>query len=254
MYKAEKSSIYSLSKGYVIQQKGNFILEKLQPCYGVPQERKRVIIVGYKKESGLHFSFPPETHTKYSEINLEGKRKQKWVTLREAIGDLPEPLPALVRNKTNGNISLPNHEYMMGTFSSIYMSRNRRKRWDQQSFTIQAGGRHAPLHPSSSEMIKVAEDLWKFRDTTNHINHRRLSVRECARIQTFPDDFIFYYQNLADAYKMIGNAVPVRLAEEIAQKIYSDLDYLRNPSESMKMPTICENKLVPKKECERLTS
>jgi DNA (cytosine-5)-methyltransferase 1 len=49
--------------------------------------------------------------------------------------------------------------------------------------------------------------------------YRRLSVRECARIQTFPDDFIFYYDNLSDGYKMVGNAVPVNLAKAIAESI-----------------------------------
>jgi DNA (cytosine-5)-methyltransferase 1 len=46
-----------------------------------------------------------------------------------------------------------------------------------------------------------------------------LSIRECARIQTFPDDFIFIYKRIADGYKMIGNAVPVKLSEAIAKKI-----------------------------------
>ena len=54
--------------------------------------------------------------------------------------------------------------------------------------------------------------------------YRRLTVRECARIQWFPDDFKFYYTNLNDAYKMIGNAVPVNLAFEIAKAISSALD------------------------------
>lgn len=53
--------------------------------------------------------------------------------------------------------------------------------------------------------------------------YRRLSVRECARIQTFPDDFKFIYTNVADGYKMIGNAVPVNLAKAIALKIKEDL-------------------------------
>jgi len=54
--------------------------------------------------------------------------------------------------------------------------------------------------------------------------YRRLSIRECARIQTFPNDFIFYYDGVEKGYKMIGNAVPVKLAEAIARKIKEDLD------------------------------
>jgi len=53
--------------------------------------------------------------------------------------------------------------------------------------------------------------------------YRRLSVRECARIQTFPDDHLFLYSKVADGYKMVGNAVPVNFAEQLALKIKSDL-------------------------------
>ena len=49
--------------------------------------------------------------------------------------------------------------------------------------------------------------------------YRRLSVRECARIQTFPDDFNFVYNNIMDGYKMVGNAVPVNFAKELAVAI-----------------------------------
>jgi DNA (cytosine-5)-methyltransferase 1 len=53
--------------------------------------------------------------------------------------------------------------------------------------------------------------------------YRRLSVRECARIQTFPDNFIFHYKSVVAGYKMIGNAVPVKLATAIAKVIMKDL-------------------------------
>ncbi len=185
--------------------------------YGVPQERKRVIIVGLRKDLKRRFEFPQPTHSKYGNKTLDGKKTLKWLTLKDAIGDLPEPIHALDKNKTNGTLSIPNHEYMNGSFSSMYMSRNRRRCWDEPSFTIQAGGRHAPLHPSSAQMEKVETDLWKFKGDAPVF--RRISVREAARIQTFPDSFIFYYKNIADGYKMIGNAVPVKLAQVIAQKI-----------------------------------
>jgi DNA (cytosine-5)-methyltransferase 1 len=188
--------------------------------YGVPQERYRVIVVGYKNTLGKRFTFPTQTHTKLSQKTLHGKKTNRWKTLEDAIGDLPNPIPAKEKNKANENLPIPNHEYMNGSFSSIYMSRNRKRNWEDSSFTIQAGGRHAPLHPTSSEMIKVEEDKWVFKNKQPFV--RRLSVRECARIQTFPDDFIFYYQNIAEGYKMIGNAVPVKLAEALALKIRND--------------------------------
>lgn len=174
---------------------------------GVPQDRKRVIMVGYRNDLGIQFDFK------------KIRKEENKINLREAIGDLPEAIPALEKNKTNGTLEIPNHEYFVGDFSSIYMSRNRRRGWDELSFTIQAGGRHAPIHPASCEMRKVDKDEWEFTSQ----NYRRLSVRECARIQTFPDDFIFIYNNLSNAYKMVGNAVPVKLAESVANVIKNDI-------------------------------
>lgn len=103
------------------------------------------------------------------------------------------------------------------------MSRNRVRAWDEPSFTIQAGGRHAPIHPQANKMIFVEQNKRIF-DSKSPKPYRRLSVRECARIQTFPDDFIFKYENVADGYKMIGNAVPVKFAEIMAREIRKDLD------------------------------
>jgi DNA (cytosine-5)-methyltransferase 1 len=203
--------------GYVVNYK---LLDARD--FGVPQERKRVIIVGYNKKIGKGFQFPEPTHAKNpKEQFFAEKPLKKWVTLKETLKGLPEAVPAMEKNKANDSLAFPNQEYMNGGFSTIYMSRNRRRCWEESSFTIQAGGRHAPLHPSSSEMVKVEEDWFKFAD--ENPEYRRLSVRECARVQTFPDDFIFYYTNISDGYKMIGNAVPVKLAEAIAQQIKRDL-------------------------------
>lgn len=119
-------------------------------------------------------------------------------------------------------MEISNHEYMNGGFSTIYMSRNRVRSWNEFSFTIQAGGRHAPIHPQAPKMKFIEQNKREFVKGKEHF-YRRLSVRECARIQTFPDDFIFYYNDVVDGYKMIGNAVPVKLAEAIANKIMEDI-------------------------------
>ena len=111
---------------------------------------------------------------------------------------------------------------MNGGFSTIYMSRNRVRSWDEPSFTIQAGGRHAPMHPQAPKMKLVGENKREFVKSREQL-YRRFSVRECARVQTFPDNFIFKYENIADGYKMIGNAVPVKFAHHLAKKIYKDL-------------------------------
>ena len=156
--------------------------------------------------------------------------------LKDSIADIQDTvLPALEKNYTNGKkCFLPNHEYMIGGFSSIYMSRNRVRRWDQPSFTIQAGGRHAPCHPQAPTMKSVSQDIRHFVSGKEHL-YRRLSVRECARVQTFPDDFIFDYDRVADGYKMIGNAVPVRFAHHLAKKIKSDLHKKRRNKKFSKM-------------------
>jgi len=185
--------------------------------FNVPQERKRVIIVGYHQKMGKKFEFPEANPSK--------------LVLKDAVGDLPEPTRASERNKTNGSkIPVPNHEYMNGGFSTIYMSRNRVRNWDEPSFTIQAGGRHAPIHPQAPKMKFINQNVREFVKGKEHL-YRRLSVRECARIQTFPDDFIFYYEDVADGYKMIGNAVPVKLAEAIAEAIMNDLKHMEKQTE-----------------------
>jgi len=153
--------------------------------YDVPQERQRVIIVGIRSDINRSFEFPQPVEYK--------------PVLRDAIADVTD--------------ELPNNEYLTGGFSSMFMSRNRVRGWDEPSFTIQASGRHAPLHPSAPKMVKVDKDTHKFAE--GH-EYRRLTVRECARVQTFPDDFIFFYKNINDGYKMVGNAVPVLLARYIA--------------------------------------
>jgi len=177
--------------------------------YDVPEDRLRVIIVGYHKKLKKKFEFPEPQ--KYKPV------------LKDAIFDLRLAKPAKEKNKTNGDsLKIPNHEYMIGGFSTIFMSRNRVRSWDEPSFTIQAGGRHAPLHPQAPKMKFVEQNKRIFVPGKEKL-YRRLTVRECARVQTFPDDFIFKYKDVANGYKMIGNAVPVNFAYHLAKKIMEDL-------------------------------
>src|SRR5919199_169512 len=183
-------------------------------------------------------------------FNFDYLKPEPYIpTLRDVIWDLRESaIPALGNNKTKMEACLfPNHEYMTGGFSSIYMSRNRVRDWDEPSFTIQAGGRHAPIHPQANKMLHVGKDTWIF-DPNSLNSYRRLSIRECLRIQTFPDSFIFYYQNLASAYKMIGNAVPVNLSYAVARAIYEDLfnyrQEVRDNKEEKRSTTSIELSLV----------
>ncbi|MGG6266495.1 DNA cytosine methyltransferase [Leptolyngbya sp. AN03gr2] len=181
--------------------------------YGVPQDRERVFFVGYHASLKKRFNF-----------DLLEKFHHQSQNLQNAIWDLRNlAIPAQDKNKTNGEAcKVPNHEYMIGGFSSHYLSRNRVRSWNEPSFTIQAGGRHAPMHPQANKMIYLERDKFIFDPDSPH-SYRRLSIRECARIQTFPDNILFYYRDLSDGYKMIGNAVPVILGRAIAKAIYYDL-------------------------------
>lgn len=187
--------------------------------YGIPQDRKRVFFVGYRKDLNKKFIFPKPNF-------LVQKN-----TLDKVIYDLKDSvLPAKEGNLTNGEkCIIPNHEYMIGGFSSIFMSRNRVRSWDEVSFTIQAGGRHAPMHPQAPKMELVGKDKRGFVKGKEDL-YRRLSVRECARIQTFPDDFIFDYKNITAGYKMIGNAVPVEMAKILANEIFLNLENVKSQS------------------------
>ena len=145
-------------------------------------------------------------------------------TLREAIWDLQDTaIPAKDKNRTNGSACVvPNNEYFIGAFSPIFMSRNRVRSWDEPGFTVQASGRQCQLHPQAPKMIKVEKNLQKFVEGKEHL-YRRMTVREVARVQTFPDDFKFIYDEVNYGYKMIGNAVPVNLAYHVAMQIKNTL-------------------------------
>lgn len=175
--------------------------------YGVSQDRKRVFYVGFRKDLKIDFATSPKPY-------------KKKLTLKDAIYDLKDTaIPALEKNKTNGDkCKVLNHEYFIGSYSPIFMSRNRVRTWEEPAFTVQASGRQCQLHPQAPVMPKIAKNKNIFVEGKENL-YRRLTVRECARVQGFPDDFKFYYTNLNDGYKMIGNAVPVNLAYEMAKAI-----------------------------------
>lgn len=176
--------------------------------YGVAEERKRVFYIGLRKDLNISFVFPKGST----------EDDDKKITLRDTIWDLQETaVPSAAKNHHNPD-AINNNEYFTGTFSPIFMSRNRVKDWDEQAFTVQASGRQCQLHPQAPKMEKFDKDDCRFAAGSEHL-YRRMTIREVARVQGFPDDFKFIYEDTNDAYKMIGNAVPVNLAYEIAVAI-----------------------------------
>lgn len=173
--------------------------------YKIPQDRYRVFIVGILDRYYRHYLFPnPVSSSK--------------VTLKQAIGDLSTITPL---KYTNGlvmdNKEFVNHDVYVGPFDEKFMARNRVRSWDETSFTIQAQAKNEPLHPQAPKMIYKSQNRRGFVKGYEHL-YRRLSVRECARIQTFPDSFVFQYANVLDGYKMVGNAVPPRMAFFLAEQ------------------------------------
>lgn len=146
--------------------------------FGVAQSRKRVIIVGKRLDIENEIDFPNPIC-------------QAPKTLREAIGDLPHDFDSSIPNHTGSGHKIKINGYVG----------NRVLFWDKPSPTITGRGSRgggAVIHP--------------------HPNlHRRLSVRECARLQSFDDNFIFYGSNGA-TYAQIGNAVPPLMSYYIAQE------------------------------------
>jgi DNA (cytosine-5)-methyltransferase 1 len=198
LHDRNKDAFNSILKGF--KELGYSIKYKLLNAkdYGVPQDRERVFVVGFLND--IDFEFP--------------KQNKNHITLKDAIDDLKDTAKPCNQKELDNF----NHEYYTAGFSTIFMSRNRVRSWNEQSFTIQAGGRHAPLHPQAPKMEFIEQDKREFQKGSEHL-YRRLSVRECARVQTFPDNFKFIYNNVLDGYKMVGNAVPVNLAFEVAKQV-----------------------------------
>lgn len=162
--------------------------------FGVPQERKRIFIVGIKNDFGIEYSFPNSTH---------GNGLKPYVTIRDAIGGMP---------------LWPEGEYYEAPFHWYYLSRNRRRDWDEISKTIVANPRHMPLHPVSPAMYKVGPDMWKF---TSNAPARRFSYREAAVLQGF-DGLIFpetVNSSLNMKYTVVGNAVPPPLFSAVVKSL-----------------------------------
>jgi len=188
--------------------------------HGVPQRRKRVVVVGCRNQEIMaRFSFPGPSH---SRIPIEGRAP--WRTVRDAIKNLP-PLAAGRASKTPNHVAGTHTDRIMEKIEAVPKDGGSRRQipkdlwyechkgdpgfndvlgrmaWDEPSPTITGGccnvtkGRF--IHPTAN---------------------RAITPREAARLQTFPDDYIFHgYKE--DACSQIGNAFPPLYAEKLARKI-----------------------------------
>ena len=199
--------------------------------YGVPQQRQRVVIVGFRSDLNAHWSFPDPTHSKealmyakygdssyweehkiakkyHSESTEQDKRAiqviektfhgERWRTVRDAIAGLPDP-----RSETAK--SFVNHEFRDGARTYIGHSGSV---LDEPSKTIKAGVHGVP----GGENTLVLDDG----------TLRYYTVRESARMQTFPDDYLFQ-GSWTESMRQIGNAVPVKLASIIGESVIKQL-------------------------------
>lgn len=164
--------------------------------YGLAQSRQRLFIVGiHNSLRDLEYAFPEATHSKRED-------KRPFNTLRDVICDMPLN---------------PEGEYYTKEFHGHYLTRNRKRYWDEPSYTIVASQEHVPLHPGGEQMTKLSADQWQLEGDFN----RRLSYRECLAIQGLPANMKLEGA-LTNKYKVVGNAVPPTLANAVSKQLIQD--------------------------------
>ena len=197
--------------------------------YHVPQERYRVFVVGIRRDIDVNYQFPQPDNSCF-------------IALRQAIGDITEEPRKYTSERVDTRYDKwLNHDVYMGPFDERFMARNRVRGWNEVSYTMQAKARNCPLHPQAPKMVYVSRDKQIFRPGYEHL-YRRFSVRECARIQTFPDGFRFIYHDVCDGYKMVGNAVPPRLGRVIALSVKEAFSHYNHETCSVLVATYRDEK------------
>lgn len=179
--------------------------------YGVPQNRQRLIMVGIRKDYGLYFQFPPV-------------EEQRNLTLRYIL-DIPADVPNQVDWPLSPQaLSMISHIPQGGSWKDVPYEqlppRLKRIRDNMRRY-------HSPNFYRRFSMDEINGTITASAQPEkcgiiHPIHNRRYTIREVARIQTFPDDFIFIddsMKNITAMYKVIGNAVPVKLANTIAKAI-----------------------------------
>lgn len=219
--------------------------------FGVPQNRHRVILVGLNKEKFSKKDRQKLLEVFYSEILAKYKRKGS--TVREAIGDLPKCIPLPETQKSGGHrLSHSVPECSTTWHYARYVSERDMKVYHMLEKDLESGenkyqnadtlcdlyntitGANTKVHkyhvlrpdePSTTILAHLYKDGLRFIHY-DPSQARSITVREAARLQSFPDDFDFVGSQ-GDAFKMIGNAVPPELAKNIGQAVYDFLEKYR---------------------------
>ena len=152
--------------------------------YGVPQKRERVIIIGIRNDLANDFVFPVPTH---SPDGSDGKLK--YVSAKDALDDLADIVEG----------SMPNHF------------------WSRAKM-LESGSHQGNYYIDADKPAPTMRAEHHGNIEGHYNGKRRLSAREAARIQSFPDNFIFYKSN-SDAYRQIGNAIPPILAWNVTRSL-----------------------------------
>lgn len=164
--------------------------------FGLAQTRRRVFLVGIREdiaEAGFTYVFPAPTH-----------------------GNAEDLLPIrTMADALKGIVSDEEADVCRNSYHGHYLTRNRKRNWNQPSFTIVANACHVPLHPGGEPMVRMGIDHWALQGSTN----RRLSWRECAALQGFPVEKLNTESPLTQKYKVIGNAVPPHFGYAIVRPV-----------------------------------
>ena len=225
--------------------------------YGVPQLRKRVIIIGVRKDidksaEELYESII-KTHWNPETLSNEKKGKKRFVDVRQAIGDLPPVEPG--HDASTETFDYPcNNEYLkrigkQGIYPLMDHIARKHNDLDRERFQVmihnhwsfgqlrrempQYEHEHARVFdnsyvvqwwdlPSKTILAHIHKDGFQFIHPDEE-QRRTFTVREAARIQSFPDDFEFKGSR-GEKYKQIGNAVPPLFAEALAKSIKKNLN------------------------------
>lgn len=204
--------------------------------YGVAQLRERVFIVGVRRDvKDFRYKFLKPTHglrvrdAECSEDSSGAKTKRKkrrkstaclWTQLAKrpmasySLAAMADCLPLQTMEDVIKDKLWPDDEVCEAPFHGHYLTRNRKKSWDDASFTIVAHMDHVPLHPDGEPMVNIGVDKWKLQGEAN----RRLSWRECAAIQGLPEVMVPSGE-LGEKYRVVGNAVPPAFGRALLQPV-----------------------------------